>query len=149
MVNSTQSRKVTRRGFLRVLSRIFAVTGLATVLGPVVAYFYPPKLEETPAEPVLLGPESDIPVGESKTVRYGRYPALVIHTPNGLRAFSAVCTHFACLVKWDAAAAHIACPCHDGFFDTEGQVISGPAPLPLDALKVEVINGQIYVGGEA
>jgi cytochrome b6-f complex iron-sulfur subunit len=97
----------------------------------------------------LVGPETDIPVGTSKTVRFGRFPALVINTPNGLRAFSAVCTHFACLVKWDAASAQIGCPCHDGFFDTEGQVISGPPPLPLDALKVEVIDGQVYVGGEA
>jgi len=149
VVEPTQSRKITRRGFLRFLSRIFAATGIASILGPVVAFFYPPELEETPAEPVLVGPESDIPVGESKAVRFGRYPALVVHTPNGLRAFSAICTHFACLVKWDSAAAHFACPCHDGFFDTEGQVISGPAPLPLNALKVEVIDGQVYVGGEA
>lgn len=142
--------KLTRRDFLKLTNRFLTLTGLAIVLGPIIAYFYPAKLEEVPSEPVLVAPEEELPPGTSKTVRFGRYPAIVINTSEGLRAFSGVCTHFACIVKWDHERNEIVCPCHDGYFDpTNGEVISGPPPTPLDPINVEVIDGQIYVGGAA
>jgi len=143
--------KLTRRDFLNIVNKILAATGLAAVLGPTVAYFYPPKLEETPSEPVLVASENELPVGASKTVKFGRYPAIIIHTKTGLKAYSAVCTHFACIVMWKPEINQIACPCHAGFFDPEdGSVISGPPPTPLGHLNVEIIDGDIYVsaGGE-
>jgi cytochrome b6-f complex iron-sulfur subunit len=143
--------KLTRREFLNIFNKIVAATGLAVVLGPVVAYFYPPKLEETPSEPVLVAPEIELPVGSSKTVKFGRYPAIIIHTETGLKAYSAVCTHFACIVAWKPEINQIACPCHEGFFNPEdGSVISGPPPTPLEHINVEIIDGDIYVsaGGE-
>jgi Rieske Fe-S protein len=74
----------------------------------------------------------------------------VINTKEGLRAYSAVCTHFACLVKWNLESGQIGCPCHEGYFDPyTGEVISGPPPTPLTSLPVNVIDGQIYIGGEA
>lgn len=140
--------EITRRDFMKFANRALAITGVAAIAVPVVAYFYPPKLEEIPSEPVLVCAESELPVGNSKTVRFGRYPALVLNTPQGLKAYSAVCTHFACIVKWDPGINQIMCPCHEGYFDPlDGGVISGPPPTPLAALKVEVIDGQIYVGG--
>ena len=144
--------KFTRREFIKLFNGFLGVTGLGVVLGPVIAYFYPPKLEETPSEPVLVGPEEELPVGTSKTIKFGRYPALVIHTEAGLRAYSAVCTHFACIVMWEPDVKKIACPCHAGFFDPEdGAVISGPPPTALDKLNIDIIDGNIYIspGGEA
>jgi Rieske Fe-S protein len=140
------SKKISRRDFLKFLNKIIAATGLAAVLGPTVAYFYPSKLEETPSEPVMVSPEGDLPVGESKTVKFGRYPALIIHTESGLKAYSAVCTHFACIVMWNPEINQIACPCHAGFFDPEdGSVISGPPPTGLKPFNIEIIDGDIYV----
>lgn len=142
--------KLTRHEFLKLVNRGLAFTGLAAIAGPVIAYFYPPKLEEIPSEPVLVAPEAELPLHSSKTVRFGRYPALVINTQEGLRGYSAVCTHFACIVKWDAELGQIACPCHEGYFNPlDGSVLSGPPPTPLKQFKVEVVDGQIYVGGEA
>jgi nitrite reductase/ring-hydroxylating ferredoxin subunit len=142
--------KISRRDFLKLTNRFLTITGLAIILGPIVAYFYPSNLEEVPSEPVSVGPETDLLPGQSKTVRFGRYPAIVINTSEGIRAYSAVCTHFACIVKWDPERSEIACPCHDGFFNPlNGDVISGPPPTPLEPIKVEVIDGQIYVGDEA
>ncbi len=140
----------TRRDFINLGKNFLAVTGLAVILGPIVAYFYPKELEETPSEPVLACSESELPPGESKTIRFGRYPAILIHTSQGLRAYSAVCTHFACIVKWNAELNEIECPCHEGYFDPyNGEVVSGPPPTPLDALGVEVKDGDIYIGGAA
>ena len=141
---------ITRREFIKLVNKGLAVTGTAAVLGPVVAYFYPSNLQETPTEPVLVCKVAELPVGESKTISYGRYPALVIHTTEGVRAFSAVCTHFACIVKWEAAKGQIYCPCHDGYFDAQdGHVLAGPPPLPLTPITVTVVNDEIYVGGAA
>ena len=145
------SMKFTRREFLNLLKRLLAATGLAAILGPTISYFYPPKLEETPSEPVLVSTEADLPVGESKTVKFGRYPAIVINTPSGLKAYSAVCTHFACIVQWNPEINQIACPCHAGYFDPEdGSVISGPPPTPLEPFNIEITDGDIYVsaGGQ-
>jgi Rieske Fe-S protein len=142
--------KYTRRDFINLGKTFLTVTGLAVIFGPVIAYFYPANLKETPSEPVLVCAEEEIGPGESRTIRFGRYPAIVINTTEGLRAYSAVCTHFACVVKWNPEHNEIECPCHEGFFDPNtGEVISGPPPTPLDALDVEVVAGDIYVGGAA
>jgi len=143
---------VTRRDFLNLLKGTGAVIGVGAVAVPVVSYFYPPKLEEMPSEPVLVCAEDELPVGESKTVKFGRYPAIVIRLESGLKAYSAVCTHFACIVKWNPETARMECPCHDGDFSADdGSVISGPPPAPLTMLEIEIVDGQIYVkvGGEA
>jgi len=130
--------KITRRDFIKMTNKVLGAIGLTALAGPVLAFFFPPTLDETPSDPVL--------VGEGKTVAFGRYPALVINTQEGLRAYSAVCTHFACLCTWNAEIGQIACPCHDGFFDPlDGSVISGPPPTPLATLHVEVLDGDIYV----
>jgi Rieske Fe-S protein len=144
--------KISRRDFLKVVNRVLAITGLGVVLSPVVAYFYPKHLEETPAEPVMAGLDNELQVGQHIKIPFGRYPALVIRTEAGLRAYSAVCTHFACICDWDAEKKIIICPCHDGYFDPlDGSVISGPPPAGLAPLQVDVVDGEIYIsaGGEA
>lgn len=138
---------INRRDFLKIAKRFLTATGLIVLITPIVAYFYPPKLEEMPSEPVSAGPLAELAASQSKTIRFGRYPALVINTSQGLRAYSAVCTHFACIVKWNPDLGQIVCPCHDGYFDPiDGHVISGPPPTPLEALKVEVLDDEVYVG---
>ena len=142
--------QVSRRDFIKMIKKVLAATGLTSLLAPVLAYLYPPSLEETPEEPVLVASLDQIPIGSSVTVPFGRYPALVIHTAQGLKAYSAVCTHFSCIVKWDQEQQIIFCPCHDGFFEaTTGEVISGPPPLPLETLPLSVEDGDIYLGGSA
>ena len=143
--------KLTRRGFLSLFNRVLAATGAAALIGPIVAFFWPAKLEEIPSEPLAVGDEESIPEGEAKTVRYGRYPAIILNTAErGLVAYSAVCTHFACLVKWNPASGMIECPCHEGYFDpADGTVISGPPPEPLGEIQVNIVDGTIFIGGDA
>lgn len=143
---------VTRRDFLNLLKGTGALLGAGALAVPVVAYFYPPKLEEMPSEPVLVCAEDELPVGDSRTIKFGRYPAIVVHLESGLKAFSAVCTHFACIVKWSKETGRLECPCHDGYFSAEdGAVLEGPPPSPLTTLETEIVDGEIYVkvGGES
>jgi cytochrome b6-f complex iron-sulfur subunit len=143
---------ITRRDFLNLLKGTGAAVGVGVVAAPVVAYFYPPRLEEMPTEPVLVCSEEELPPGSSRTVKFGRYPAIVLHLESGLKAYSAVCTHFACIVKWNPDSGRLECPCHDGYFNPEnGAVLAGPPPSPLTMLEAEVVEGQVYVkvGGES
>ncbi|NIM92443.1 MAG: Rieske 2Fe-2S domain-containing protein [Anaerolineales bacterium] len=145
-----EDKSLSRRSFLKYLQGFLAVTGVAVILGPIIAYFWPSKLEEVPSEPVPVGPIESIGTGDSKTIRFGRYPAIVINTQEGIRAYSAVCTHFACIVKYEPEHNYIECPCHEGFFDPlDGSVISGPPPQPLDPIVSFVEDGILYIGGEA
>ncbi len=139
-----------RRNAIRILAILLSALGVSGLFGPIIAFFWPAKLEEFPSEPVPIGPPDQVPPGGSVTVRFGRYPALIINTSDGMRAYSAVCTHFACLVKWNPDSGRIECPCHEGFFNVaDGSVISGPPPEGLMPLQVFVQDSTLYIGGEA
>jgi Rieske Fe-S protein len=65
-------------------------------------------------------------------------------------AFSAICPHAACLVsEWVAQTCRLHCPCHGSEYDPAkgGVVVAGPAPQPLPALPVRVVNDVITVAG--
>ena len=144
--------KLSRRDFVKMVNWVLGLTGISIIISPIIAFFWPKNLQETPAEPVSAGLKDALGIGESVTVPFGRYPALVINTPEGLKAYSAVCTHFACVCKWDQNKNLITCPCHEGYFDPlTGEVISGPPPTGLHLFNVEIVDGEIFVsaGGEA
>ena len=48
-------------------------------------------------------------------------------------------------VRWNAERRQIACPCHAGFFDVNGRVVSGPPPRPLSEYGVVIVNGEVMV----
>lgn len=139
-------RKLTRRDFIKILNRLLVASGLTGILGTIVAYFYPPDLSEHPPGPVSVAPISELGTDDSRKVPFGRYPALVINTAEGLRTYSAICTHFACIVNWNPQSGMIECPCHAGFYDPlDGSVISGPPPAPLTELVIEIIDTMIFI----
>jgi thiosulfate dehydrogenase [quinone] large subunit len=69
-------------------------------------------------------------------------PALILRLSGTkkLKAYSAVCTHAGCTVRYDSGQKLLVCPCHGSVFDPAhgAAVLSGPAPSPLTALKVAV-----------
>lgn len=140
-------KNISRREFIKTIKVVFASTGLVAIVAPVLSYLYPSHLEETPATAVFVAQLEELPANESRTVLYGRYPAIVVNTSQGIKGYSAVCTHFACIVKWNKQINQFACPCHAGFYDPlDGHVISGPPPRPLASLPVNTVDGKIYLG---
>ena len=63
-------------------------------------------------------------------------------------AISAACTHLGCIVTWDEDQQIFKCPCHNSKFDSQGRVISGPAPKPLRRYKTKIEDGRILLATE-
>ncbi|MCL5075811.1 MAG: Rieske (2Fe-2S) protein [Chloroflexi bacterium] len=139
------SQLVTRRDFLiGLLASIVAAMGLGQFVYPL--YRYLSAAPKGVPRPMTI-PLSELPAGAVKTIVYGDEPAIVMNRTNGIRAFSLVCTHLGCIVKWEPAKQQFVCPCHDGRFDKNGKVISGPPPIPLEQLRLRELPDQIIVGG--
>ena len=66
-----------------------------------------------------------------------------------VKVFSNVCTHLSCRVTWHEDRSGFFCPCHDGLFNIDGAVVSGPPPRPLDQFQTKIENGQIQILLEA
>jgi Rieske Fe-S protein len=64
-------------------------------------------------------------------------------------AISASCSHLGCIVTWDEEQKIFKCPCHDGKYDVEGRVISGPPPGPLRRHKTKIEDGTILLATES
>ena len=140
-----------RRGFLKyILVGFSAAVAAAGVATPVIAYLWPPKQAAgAGGGRVAVAATADLPVGKGAVYSVNTKPVLVVHAEDGDHAVSATCTHLGCIVFWSEQKKVIACPCHAAFFTTNGDVISGPAPAPLPAYRVQVEGDQIYVeGGE-
>jgi len=63
-------------------------------------------------------------------------------------AINATCTHLGCIVSWDEDLQIFKCPCHDGRYDAEGRVISGPPPAPLKRHETKIEDGRIFFATE-
>jgi rieske iron-sulfur protein len=70
--------------------------------------------------------------------------------PDGVVAYSAVCTHQQCWVTdWLKSTQVLQCPCHQSQYDLRhgAKVVGGPAPRPLPALPLKLSNGVLNVAG--
>src|SRR5438067_5879119 len=61
-------------------------------------------------------------------------------------AFAPQCTHLGCAYHWDEANHNFLCPCHTSTFSIDGQVLSGPAPRPLDRYAVKIEGAKLQIG---
>jgi Rieske Fe-S protein len=98
-----------------------------------------PKLTGT-----VLGATSDIPVGGGAI--YTAAKVVVTQPASGqYKAFSAVCTHVGCIVN-KVTNGTIDCPCHGSEFKiTNGAVVTGPAPSPLPARQIKIVDDQVIL----
>ena len=92
----------------------------------------------------VLGAASDIPVGGGAI--YTAAKVVVTQPASGqYKAFSAVCTHVGCLVN-KVTSGTIGCPCHGSEFKiTNGAVVAGPAPSPLPARQIKIVDDQVIL----
>ena len=147
-----------RRSFFTWL--ILAAAGLIgiSLAVPLSGYVSSPALKRRERRWVDAGSVSDLPVGEPAqrdlvmTVTDGYMEVAAVKGIWALRratdevtVYSPICTHLGCGFRWDAGARKFKCPCHGSEFDSDGKVVGGPAPRPLDRLPVKVENGHLLV----
>jgi Rieske Fe-S protein len=136
-----------RRKFLNWFLSTTAGAFLVSVTYPLSRYLIPPEVEESTASTVTLPIKpNDVKANSGQIFRFGSQPAILVKDTNGdLKAFSAVCTHLACIVQYRSDISHIWCACHNGHFDLHGRNVEGPPPKPLEQFVVNVRADQVVV----
>jgi rieske iron-sulfur protein len=77
-------------------------------------------------------------------------PETLEHAADGIVAYSAICTHAQCTVAgWMPELQVLHCPCHQSEYDPrhDAEVVAGPAPRPLAALPLKIVDGKPTVAG--
>ncbi|MFB5663884.1 FAD-dependent oxidoreductase [Alteribacillus sp. HJP-4] len=82
----------------------------------------------------------DVEPGEGAVVNLDGRRAGAYRTHEGdLQLIDTTCTHMGCEVEWNEAETSWDCPCHGSRFTTKGEVLEGPANLPLKAIDQTAI----------
>lgn len=150
--------RLTRREFLEWVTKT-NVTIIAVLYAiPAIAYIIGDSLRRRVENWIPLGLVSKVEFGtptlfKANVTRTAGWVSsndeffIYVLTENGrdFIALSNICTHLGCRVRWIADREQFYCPCHVGIFDKEGNVISGPAPRPLDRYMVKVEREQISI----
>ena len=137
--------KVTRRDFLNIVwgaAGVFA----AAELGLVGLRFLSPRTVAGEFGGIFnLGSFNQYPPGSVTPVEAGRF-YLVRLEDSGLLAVYRRCTHLGCAVPYDPGAGQFVCPCHGSAFTTDGDVLTSPAPRPLDLFALSInADGEIII----
>jgi cytochrome b6-f complex iron-sulfur subunit len=130
-----EMKNFSRRGFFTLVGLLtFTVANLVALV--LSLRFIVPNV--TYDEPLLFnaGPPADYPVG-STTVRSDKRVALN-RDADGFYAISLICTHLGCTPRWFQSDNMFRCPCHGSRYLRNGVRFFGPAPRPMDTVKVEL-----------
>jgi len=140
------NKKFTRRELLNYIIGISGAAFASSIIFPTLKYIIPPKGTDVDISKITAAKVGELPPNSAKVFRFGNKPAILVNTPQGvLKAFTAVCPHLNCTVQYSQEASYILCACHNGKFDLNGKVISGPPPKPLEEYKVNVTGQDIIV----
>ncbi len=141
--------KVDRRNFLKVFGVGSLLAGLAGQFYTWIRSLFPNVSYESIRRVKLDEPEK-IPDGVTFIDDIKTY---VFREGKTFYAISAVCTHLGCTVKYVGLSKpkivkiggkevevkwEFHCPCHGSKFYGDGTNYAGPAPRPLDWVKVEI-----------
>jgi cytochrome b6-f complex iron-sulfur subunit len=146
-IEPSDPKPTNRRKFL---SRIWGILGLVA-LGE-FAFFtvsmLRPGKKALKDKPDLLirvaGNVDEFPKNSVTADRINKY-YIVRMEDGGFLALSLICSHLGCSVIWDNVKGQFMCPCHSSSFDRLGNVISSPAPRPLDFYPVFIEAGRVKV----
>lgn len=143
-VGSRESATSRREAVASLVLGLAGTIGLGGMAARFLQYLYPVVPPEQVIE-IDAGRRDQVPANGGTVMNLPTGQVALVDTGGELRAFSAVCTHLGCIVRWEPGMEHLYCACHGGMFDREGQVVGGPPPRPLPSYPVEVRDGQIVV----
>ena len=156
-----EEKEISRRDFMKItIGAIGGLIGLGFGI-PAIAYVVGPALVKGQAQEwIQLGAISKIELGKptlfkAKITRQTGWIvneeelSVYVLTEDGRDyiAMSNICTHLGCHIRWITDQDKFFCPCHNGVFDKQGNVVSGPPPRPLDRYETKVENDQLLILG--
>lgn len=138
----------TRRGVLAASGwMLMALMGLQAAVAFVV-YFWPRKTGAF-GSVVSAGKVADYKVGDIKYFVEGKF--YLVRLEEGFIALYQKCPHLGCVVPWQKDYVYqdktgwFRCPCHGSTYSMQGQIVFGPAPRPLDYMKIQIKGGSVQV----
>jgi cytochrome b6-f complex iron-sulfur subunit len=141
---------LTRRAWLALAWGAFSAAS-AAALAATGRFMFPNVLNEPPQQFKAGFPnEYGMGVDERWKEKFGvwlvRTPEDIEHGASGFYALSVTCTHLGCTPNYLSAENKFKCPCHGSGFRTTGVNFEGPAPRPLERVRVVLAeDGQILV----
>ncbi|MBN2417837.1 MAG: Rieske (2Fe-2S) protein [Deltaproteobacteria bacterium] len=145
---SIQSGKTpSRRSFLKTLWVILGITAIVEFTVVIIAFLSRGKTGKEPGktENILDAGHVDMFPLNSVTANIQGKFYLCRMNDGGFLALSSKCTHLGCTVPWNDDEKRFACPCHGSSFDMTGNVVTSPAPRPLDFYPVHIENNIVRV----
>ncbi|MFQ5433863.1 MAG: ubiquinol-cytochrome c reductase iron-sulfur subunit [Anaerolineae bacterium] len=144
VANQKTKKRVNRREFLGMAWAV-SLFGLLGQAGTALLNFLKPRVEPGAfGAEVAAGQVDEFEPGTVNHVQKGRFYISRLED-GGMLALWHRCTHLGCTVPWREDEGQFHCPCHSSIFTTVGEVVSGPAPRPLDIFPVTVTDGEIVV----
>ena len=143
MSENQGGRKLNRRQFFGI-AWVVALIALVGQIGKALLDFVTPTLAEGSfGTEVRAGGVNDFEVGSVSYFRESRF--YLVRLEEGFLALYRKCPHLGCVVPWIEEDGIFNCPCHSSLFTKVGDLISGPAPRPMDMFPVEIREGEVYV----
>ena len=135
-----------RRTLLRWLLGGGFTASFLSFLYPAIKFMNPPAVPEAPTNEVSAGKVQNFKPNTGKIVKFGSGPALLIRvSETEWRAYSAICTHLNCTVQFQQSTRQIWCACHNGYYDLNGKVVSGPPPRALEEYAVRIRGEDVVI----
>ena len=123
--------------------------GFMAALGLSSLYFVRllfPRVLFEPTPIFKAGFPGDYTVGEVSTKWVKDKRVWIVRDEEGIYAIFALCTHLGCTPRWLRTESKYKCPCHGSGFTKEGLHFEGPAPRPLERLKIALgPDGEIVI----
>lgn len=95
---------------------------------------------------VTLARPEELAVGEVCERWKKAHRLFLIRTAEGFYALKSVCTHLGCVPGWQQSQKKFKCFCHGSGFHPDGVNFEGPAPRPLERLRIGLdAQGRIIV----
>lgn len=141
---TVEKKKIARRGFVRNAALGSALVILAQLGAGFVRLLWPNKTGAFGSAIAVAA--SNVPAlnGSPYVNTAGKF--YLVHTKDGIMALYWKCVHLGCTVPWVEAEKQFHCPCHGSIYTYDGVRVAGPAPRPLDYMKVEIDGtGQVIV----
>ncbi len=143
--NDTGLWKFNRRSFLTFAGWLGFFGFIFTSIIGAIRYMFPRVLYEPPTA-FKAGYPDEYTVGEVSERFKDTQRVWIVREEDGFYALLAVCTHLGCTPRWLSGENKFKCPCHGSGFRKSGVNFEGPAPRPLERVKITLAeDGQILI----